>query len=507
MTNISPAAFNNYGYIGLGYPPYLTNTGPVTAMQKYYTGEMDELRIWHMAFMYTNVELYRLSRIITYNTALVSHWSFNDGEGDTILDAVSQNNIRVIHFGVLRTYISWRISSLPLTAPYVPYLHTYTNLTRMLEAETTCNLAVYNSSLSACSGLGTSLMNLYYVACVSDIAASYTFLSSMYIVVTMSDHCWLREELTTWPGIAMCNYFETFPGWKGASCNTKCNFPATDNATDPLCSCRSGYWGASCDQICPGGTENACSYNGKCDQATGKCVCQYNWNGPNCDSCADGWYGQDCSVNVQPVTSQNRMCSLSGNGHLSMLDGSSSVFEEYGYFTLYKTGSVEIQIETMPCGRYRYCVIDVIMKADNRILAISAIAEGEVMLDGVHESVYHSLTISSNWVMSRIDSKAYRISGPSAFRVDLFMNDGYINLQLMAQQSSCSDAEGICGTCADRVHACSNNDGRCLLQYVGMAKTIQSVLLSGDDILYYYNLWHKDYSNSLRAQVSIEVLK
>ncbi|KAK3101710.1 hypothetical protein FSP39_005732 [Pinctada imbricata] len=39
-------------------------------------------------------------------------------------------------------------------------------------------------------------------------------------------------------------------------------------------------------------------------------------------------------------------------------------------------------------------------------------------------------------------------------------------------------------------------------QYEGVAKTIQSVLLSGDDILYYYNLWHKDYSSSLRAQIS-----
>ena len=84
ITNIDSTAFNNYGYIGLGHPTSAT----VSAIGKYYVGKIDELRIWHTAFMYTNVELRCLSRITSYGSVLVSHWSFDDGEGGIITDAV-----------------------------------------------------------------------------------------------------------------------------------------------------------------------------------------------------------------------------------------------------------------------------------------------------------------------------------------------------------------------------------------------------------------------------------
>ena len=500
ITNIDSTAFNNYGYIGLGHPTSAT----VSAIGKYYVGEIDELRIWHTAFMYTNVELRRLSRITSYGSLLVSHWSFDDGEGGIITDRVQQNNINVINFGVLRTAISWRISYLPLTAPSIPYLHSFTNLTKMQEAETQCNSLVYNSSLSTtCSGFSVSLLNFYYVSCVSDLAASDLMLSSMYVIVTMSDHCWLREELSVWPGRSLCEYFDTFPGWKGSQCDIPCDFPADDNSTSPQCICHDGYWGPACNKTCPGGADNPCSGKGQCNQTTGTCGCSFNWDGTKCNACASGWYGNECSINVQPLSGQKHLCAISGNGHLTMLDGASTIFEEYGYYTFFKSSALEIEVETAPCGRFPYCILDFHMKADNKLLSVSAIAEGEIMLDGVVTSVYKDLTISSNYEMSRLDAKSFQITGPNSLRIVLYMEEGYINVQLETQQSDCGSSEGLCGACATRAHSCSSSDAGCLLQYEGVARTCQSLALSSADIYHYYNLWHVDYISSFRAQVFI----
>ena len=65
------------------------------------------------------------------------------------------------------------------------------------------------------------------------------------------------------------------------------------------CYCQSGYYGTTCNALCPGGPANVCNKHGTCDAVTGTCHCQVNWNGTStCSSCTLGWVGADCMVNV-----------------------------------------------------------------------------------------------------------------------------------------------------------------------------------------------------------------
>jgi len=46
---------------------------------------------------------------------------------------------------------------------------------------------------------------------------------------------------------------------------------------------RVGYWGPTCEQICPGGPSNPCSDLGKCSVSTGKCECNFGYAGQQCE--------------------------------------------------------------------------------------------------------------------------------------------------------------------------------------------------------------------------------
>eukprot|EP00045_Choanoeca_perplexa_P018101 m.277868 g.277868 ORF g.277868 m.277868 type:complete len:2891 (+) comp17714_c0_seq2:39-8711(+) len=62
---------------------------------------------------------------------------------------------------------------------------------------------------------------------------------------------------------------------------------------DNTCRCRQGYYGESCQLVCPGGVDNVCSGHGVC-QTDGKCSCEANYLGPSCSvadcnpSCVNG---------------------------------------------------------------------------------------------------------------------------------------------------------------------------------------------------------------------------
>ena len=87
-----------------------------------------------------------------------------------------------------------------------------------------------------------------------------------------------------------------------------------DCECDSTCVCDDGWWGAGCDQECPGGSTNACNLRGVCDTVTGTCDCDMGWEGSACetetgggpDICPDGEWGTPpdncfvCSANCLP---------------------------------------------------------------------------------------------------------------------------------------------------------------------------------------------------------------
>lgn len=88
---------------------------------------------------------------------------------------------------------------------------------------------------------------------------------------------------------------ETFtPGCPPCGSNGQCVMPYG------VCTCKSGYFGPSCSDTCPGAPNNICSGHGTCDEA-GSCQCNTGWGNCGVD---------DCSVNV---TNDPNNCGSCGN--------------------------------------------------------------------------------------------------------------------------------------------------------------------------------------------------
>ena len=64
-----------------------------------------------------------------------------------------------------------------------------------------------------------------------------------------------------------------------------------------MCGCIHGYYGAACDEECPGGADYPCYGKGMCDTVDGTCTCQASANmNSDCSACNFGWSGEDCSI-------------------------------------------------------------------------------------------------------------------------------------------------------------------------------------------------------------------
>ncbi|KAG9483804.1 hypothetical protein GDO78_009628, partial [Eleutherodactylus coqui] len=62
--------------------------------------------------------------------------------------------------------------------------------------------------------------------------------------------------------------------------------------------CCEGYYGHQC-LVCPGGLNNICSNNGKCQDrinGTGECICKEGFHGTACETCEAGRFGKDCKA-------------------------------------------------------------------------------------------------------------------------------------------------------------------------------------------------------------------
>lgn len=80
-----------------------------------------------------------------------------------------------------------------------------------------------------------------------------------------------------------------------------CRFNCTFTNVTPQCC--TGYYGHQC-LLCPGGLNNSCSNNGRCQDmitGSGECICKEGFHGTACETCEAGRYGADCRSDCKCV--------------------------------------------------------------------------------------------------------------------------------------------------------------------------------------------------------------
>lgn len=503
FTVVSQDMFVAYGYFGFGHPPQSPLPTDTEPYHQYFTGDIDEVRVWQKALSYNDILKYQMQRVIITEKSLVTYWKFDDYGSSFIYDLVREHHIQVVDYGILRQTIRWRISSLPLNPPTIPYFHTYTDLTHQQTADSKCTNLIYGSVLGTTNGPTVGVLSFYFAACTSDMAGANNLDMSLSVVVGLSDLYVSSGWSTSWPGAVFCNDFKSliFPGWVGSDCTQKCDFHESINPTS--CACETGYWGLSCNKLCNGGTLNTCGGHGECSQATGDCQCQMNWAAPNCTSCAPGWSGEDCSVSVQsvPTSGKNYLGDISGDGHITTVDGASFRFQEHAIYTFYHYNSISIQIQTGPSRFFHTAVKEIAIKIDAKIVTISTINGGHVAINGQVNSLSTVVDIGSGFQIGPLDSHVYKIY-KSGFELVIYVQEDYLNVQLSVSHTYCSSSEGIVGPCSIRPHSCTPGNYACLIQFEGLAKVCTDHVLPSTSITDFIGIWHETYSNSIFKEVN-----
>ena len=207
---------------------------------------------------------------------------------------------------------------------------------------------------STCSSL-SSVRDEYYYDCTE--AGSDEEITNA--VVGFASECELMLSLSTYPASGLCqeydgeiNFWETM----GDSCTPECYFGSRESSSE--CVCDDGYWGTTCDSICPGGASEPCSGFGTCDRTTGECNCPVNrLNSEDCSVCS--WYGSGCEFaeNEADVSASQSIAVAGRLGHVYTLDGISYTNRAQGeYILLAVSSNIIVEGKFVTCYQNYTCL-------------------------------------------------------------------------------------------------------------------------------------------------------
>lgn len=469
--------FENNGYIGLGHPvnpPISTTPEPY---EQYYIGEMDELKLFDKALDFEEVQEQSFKPIDTGNSQetanLVSYHKFDDPSLTTLKDEMNTINIPVIDYGVLHQPIKSQFSTAPFEPPEIPAFHSFTDYSDQIEAVDKCSSLITNSDLGTQAGPSSSMLSFYEATCISDAAGAGSLDAALPVITGMADMSVELGFSEEWPAQSLCNEFSSpFPGYIGDDCSIPCDHGSSDGGSS--CICDTGYWGSSCSNICPGGASNPCNSHGKCDTATGQCECQTNWAAPNCTTCKEGWYGVGCSISVQPkVPGQSQYYGgITGNGHVSTLDGAGFNFQGQGIYSGYNNPSlgIDVQVQTGATENFNTAVTGIAVQTPSDTVTFSPVNDGTVFVNGEEKVLGTSLSLSNGYSITPMDSDVYKMQHSSnGFEMTVTASNDYMNVDMSTPQSGCSGSSGLFGSCTPQSHSCGPNDYQCLIEKQGLA--------------------------------------
>lgn len=304
---------------------------------------------------------------------LLHLWKIEQLQGNNSIDLVSGKKIYLPLFNKP----TWEFSDLPIPNKKLNEEFTVDISSNLTLAEEFCTSVILSGPLyNNCVSLGPAAAGFYFRVCVSEVTLTNNISMALEAVIAFADYCEDVLDLNYWPARELCDLFSgiSFPNWIGPKCNHSCVFgsPGMKNGS-LVCVCEHGYWGATCDGLCPGGIWNVCSKNGICNTLNGTCTCDPRWRGETtnvgnhttlkipCSVCTSGWYNKNCSISIEKEFSNSSylnnkaICVAFGDPHVTTFSRASYHLDINGPFTAFRSRSSEMEILEAPCPNSVKC--------------------------------------------------------------------------------------------------------------------------------------------------------
>ena len=211
------------GVLAVGaWQPSVDGSGP--QLRGYFTGVIDELKIWTMSYHPAVVSQAWLREVGVNTRNLEVLWKFDEGEG-VFAKEDRRGSVLDLERSPWRSP-SWVYSGLQLKSP-LPGTASVTlprNITFENIAKSFCTEVINQGPLhSSCNQLGPAVPTFYFKACVGVVMKAGDITASLDLVIAYSDYCQSILALPTWPAILLCNKFpgKEFPIWFGRRCDKK----------------------------------------------------------------------------------------------------------------------------------------------------------------------------------------------------------------------------------------------------------------------------------------------
>lgn len=469
--NFDESPFPSGGILSLGL--WELSPGDTESQTKpTFFGIIDEVRIWKRLFDPVWIQQNIGMNVLPSDPGISAIWKINEGEGNVVKNLVNNEHMYLALPPWKRPL--WISSDAPVKHQYtstsMPFEAKFTSKDSESEITRHCRMLFFETELfTSCKRLHAEL-EMFYMICLQNVAESGDLTFSMNTVITFADHCQEALNLPFWPAKTLCNTMPgsnkvMFPDWIGDKCETKCLFGTVHPKYRSSCNCIAGFWGETCNIVCPAGIIQPCNKHGNCNSKSGVCSCDINWSGSDdCSLCSPGWYGDNCQYVLDSTVAKKNysvaIASVFGQGFFFGFDGIGLNLKKYGEYIITRSNidNFAVQIRQSVCvtkNKYHnLCNIGFAVRYKNIVIVVRAPVTNTpearntplVWLNSRTVVVNHVTQLSLYFRMTRTSSVTYSIEGPNNIRFDVRVGKS-LSFTCHIPRPYCVNSTGLLGSC------------------------------------------------------------
>lgn len=378
-------------------------------------------------------------------------WLFDEGGTTETIDNIAQIPL---HLPVYPWNIpSWVPSDLKYNRNIRMTLTGYkfsTDSYRLKAEEMKTNMTA-KSVMANCTYISMATKDFFTLASYHAYSVTHTDDSLYDVYLMLGEICKVMMNLDTSPYTAVCDRLEPAIRTK-TICPSRCGY---GSEIDGDCECATGYYGATCHNICPGSSIHPCSNHGTCE-ADGQCSCEWNWGGGagTCNTCLGLLAQPECKVlKVDALLGGNLAYITSTCDYMSFTGQQFSMSGETGVFRVFQTDSIDIHVYQVTC-HFGTCVSAVSVNKSNTIIVIHPPGQEtypKIFQDGERVTVDSKVLSLNNGITVNMNA-LYEIEVvTSTLTVTIHLQGQF--MMVILKTSNCVSGTGVLDECKGSYNA------------------------------------------------------